>query len=156
MRRRPPSRCSQTFSKAAGRPSARRRFEVLDGGGDVGLGDELVPEIAADEGGEVVSAGGLAGAVEADDAAGGVEYRDEGVDGVEHGGDEVALDGEGGLDALAGAGGSLHEADGGGELDRGHGLAGKDGHGLELEGVELAARGRQGRRASRCGCRRAW
>ena len=69
-------------------------FKVLDGGGDVGLGDELVPEIAADEGGEVVSGGGLAGAVEADDAASGVEYCDECVDGVEDGGDEVALDGE--------------------------------------------------------------
>ena len=85
-------------------------LEVLDGGGDVLVGDELVPGVAADEGGEVVAGGGLAGAVEADDAAGGVEDGDQGVDGVEDGGDEVALDGEGGLDALAGAGAAVHLA----------------------------------------------
>ena len=105
---------------------------MLDGGGDVGLGDEFVPEIAADEGGEVVSGGGLAGAVEADDAAGGVEDGDEGVDGVEDGGDEVALDGEGGLDALAGAGDALHHAQGAVEFDGGHGLAAEHGEGLRL------------------------
>src|SRR5947209_19625709 len=86
-------------------------IEVLDGSGDVGVGDELVPQIAADEGGEVVSGGGFAGAVEADDASGGIEDCDEGVDGVEDGGDEVALDGEGGLDALAGAGHALDLAE---------------------------------------------
>ena len=85
-------------------------LEVLDGVGDVVLGDQLVPGIAADQGGKVVSGGGLAGAVEAHDAAGGVEDDDQGVDGVEHGGDEVALDREGGFDALAGAGGTLHLA----------------------------------------------
>ncbi len=138
MRRRLPSRCSHWFSKAAGEPSARRRSKLLDGGGDVGVGDELVPEIAADEGGEVVSGGGLAGAVEADDAAGGVEDGDQGVDGVEHGGDEVALDGEGGLDALAGAGDALHLAQCVAELDGGHGLAAEDGEGLHLEGGEAA------------------
>ncbi len=75
-------------------------LEVLDGGGDVGVGDELVPEVAADEGGEVVSGGGFAGAIEADDAACGVEDGDQCVDGVEDGGDEVAFDDEGGFDAL--------------------------------------------------------
>ena len=102
------------------------------------MGDELVPEIAADEGGEVVSGGGLAGAVEADDAAGGVEYGDQGVDGVEHGGDEVALDDEGGLDALAGAGDAVHLAQRVVELDGGHGLAAEHGEGLHLEGGEPA------------------
>ena len=89
--------------KGGGEALGAEALEVLDGGGDVGVGDELVPQIAADQGGEVVAGGGLAGAVEADDAAGGVEDGDQGVDGVEHGGDEVAFDGEGGLDALAGA-----------------------------------------------------
>ena len=113
--------------ECGGEAFGAQALEVLDGGGDVGVGDELVPEIAADEGGEVVSGGGLAGAVEADDAAGGVEDGDQGVDGVEHGGDEVALDGEGGLDALAGAGDALHLAQGVVELDGGHGLAAEHG-----------------------------
>ena len=112
-------------------------LEVLDGGGDVGVGDELVPEIAADQGGEVVSGGGLAGAVEANDAAGGVEDGDQCVDGVEHGGDEVALDDEGGFDALAGAGNALHLAQGVVEFDRGHGLAAEHGESLRWKGVSL-------------------
>ena len=53
----------------------------------------------------------LAGAVEADDAAGGVEDDDQGVDRVKHRGDEVAFDGECGLDALARAGDAVHLAD---------------------------------------------
>ena len=113
-------------------------LEVLDGGGDVGVGDELVPQVAPDQGREVVSGSGLAGAVEADDAAGSVEDSDQGVDGVEHGGDEVALDGQGGFDALARAGNALHLAHGVIEFDRGHGLAAEHGEGLLLKGSKPA------------------
>ncbi len=67
--------------KRGGEAVGAEALKVLDGGGDVRVRDELVPEIAANERGEVVSGGGLAGAVEADDAAGGVEDGDESVDG---------------------------------------------------------------------------
>ncbi len=126
MRRRVPSRLSHWFSKAGGEGAGAEALEGLDGFGDFVAGDELVPGVAADEGGEVVSGGDLAGAVEADDAAGGIEDGDEGADGVEDGGDEVALDGEGGFDALTGAGGAVHLADAAVELEAGDDLAAED------------------------------
>ncbi len=115
-------------------------LEGLDGFGDLVAGDELVPGVAADEGGEVVSGGDLAGAVEADDAAGGIEDGDQGADGVEHSGDEVALDGEGGFDALAGAGGAVHLADAAVELEAGDDLAAEDAESVGLRGGERARR----------------
>ena len=90
-------------------------------------GDELVPEEVADERGEGVAGDLFAGAVETDDAAGGIEDGDEGADGVEDGGDEVALDGEGLLDAGADAGIALHEADAGVELEAVDDLFGEGG-----------------------------
>ena len=59
-------------------------LEGFDGLGNFVAGDELVPGVAADQGGEVVAGGGLAGAVEADDAAGSVEDGDQRAYGVEH------------------------------------------------------------------------
>ncbi len=126
--------------ECGGRAVGAQTLEVMHGRGHVGVGDELVPEVTSDQGGEVVSRGGLAGAIEADDAAGGVEDGDQGVDGVQHGGDEVALDGERGLDSLAGAGHALHLAQGVAELDGGHRLPPQHGEGLRLKGGEPSRR----------------
>ena len=81
----------------------------------------------------------LAGAIEADDAAGGVEDYDEGAYGVEDGGDEVALDGEGGLDALAGAGGTVYLADAGVEFEAVNDLTAENGEGFGLGCGESAS-----------------
>ena len=124
-----------------GEGAGAEAVELLDGLGDFVAGDELVPGVAADEGGEVVSGGELAGAVEADDAAGGIEDGDEGADGVEDGGDEVALDGEGGLDALAGAGGAVYLADAGVELEAIDDLSAENGEGVGLGWGEGAGGG---------------
>ncbi len=118
--------------EGGGEGSGAEALEGLDGLGDLVAGDELVPRVAADEGGEVVARGDLAGAVEANDSACGVEDGDEGTDGVEDGGDEVALDGEGGLDALAGAGGAIHLTDAAVELEAGDDLAAEDAEGAGL------------------------
>ena len=124
--------------ECAGSAVGAHALEVLYGGVDVRVGDELVPEGPSDQAGEVVSAGSLAGAIEADDAAGGVEDGDQGVNGIKHGGYEVALHGECGLDALAGAGNALHLAQGMAKFDRGHRLPPQHGEGMQLKGGEPA------------------
>ena len=118
-------------------------LEVLIAAGTSEWGMSVSQRVTADEGGEVVAGGGLAGAVEADDTTGGIEDGDQCVDGIEHGGDEVAFDDEGGFDALAGAGDAVHLTLGVAELDGGHRLAAERGEGLRLEGSEPAGGGVQ-------------
>ena len=121
--------------------SGEEVFELMPGGGDVFFGDDAVPGVASDQGGKVVSAGGLAGAVEADDASGGVVDSDQRSDRVEDGGDEVALDGEGGFDPVAGGGGAIHLADAGFEFELLDDLAGEGSEGSELGFAEASADG---------------
>ena len=108
---------------------------------DVFFGDEAFPGVLADEVGGGVAGDDFAGAVEADDAAGGVEDDDQRADGVEHGGDEVALDGQRGFDALAGAGGAVHLADAKVELQPGDDHLAERVERLKLRGGELAGGG---------------
>ncbi len=65
--------------------------------------NETLPEGAADEFAEGEAGYDFAGAIEADDAASGIEDEDEGADSVQSRVDEVAFDGEGLLDAAFGA-----------------------------------------------------
>ena len=75
-------------------------LEVVDVVRDLVLRDQPLPRELADEVGRLIAGDDLAGAIEAHDAAGGVEDHDQRADGVEHGGDEVAFDGERRLHAL--------------------------------------------------------
>ena len=127
--------------KGGGEIAGAEAVEGLDGFSEVFLGDEFVPGIAADEDVEVVSAGELAGAIEANDAAGGIVDRDEGGDGIEDGGDEVAFDGEGALNALPGAGGAVDLADAAVELKANDDLAAKGGERFGLGYGEAARMG---------------
>ena len=127
--------------ESGGEGAGAEPLEGGDGLGDLAAGDESVPGVAADKGGELVSGGDLAGAVEADDAPGGIEDGNEGTNGVEDGGDEVALYGEGGLDALTGAGGAIHLEDAAVELEASDDLAAEDTEGVGLLGGETTGGG---------------
>ncbi len=117
----------QPFVLKGGREVAGAELlEVLDRFGNGMAGMEFVPGITADERGEVIAGGDLAGAVEADDAARGVHDHDQCADGVEDRGDEVALGGEGGFDALAVAGSTVDLADPAVEFEAGGDLAAQD------------------------------
>ncbi len=115
-------------------------IEGLDGLGDVLAGNELVPGIAADKRGEVISGCGLAGAVEADDAAGGVEDDHQCAYGIKDGGDEVTFDGEGRFDSLAGTSADIDLTISGVELEAGDDLTAENRESAALRDGECARR----------------
>ena len=137
--------------EGGGEGSGAKTLEGSDGVGDLTAGDELVPGVATDECGELVSGGDLAGAVEADDAPSGVEDRNEGTDGVEDGRDEVAFDGESGFNALTRAGGTIHLANATVELEAGDDLAAEDAKRVGLLGSEATGCGVEDEKSTNAG-----
>ena len=97
-------------------------LECLDGFGNFVARNELVPGIAAHQRSEVIARSGLAGSIKADDAASGIKDCNQCADGVENGRDEVALDGQCRLHALAVACSAVDLADSAVELEPGDDL----------------------------------
>src|SRR5437879_11410211 len=85
-----------------------KAFEGVDRLGNVLARDQFVPSVAANQCGEIVARGGLAGAVEADDSSSRIEDRDQRAHCVQNRRDEVAFDSQGRLDTLARTGRTIH------------------------------------------------
>ena len=119
-----------------GKGAAAHAIEADLGGGPVLGWNQGVPQGVADNFFHGPAGDGFADAIEADDATGGVVDDDQCADSVEHGGDEVSLDGEGGFDALAAACLALVEAGAQAQFQPGHDGARKGAQGVALYLVE--------------------